>query len=680
VTKRLHLLLPALLIAAAAHASGPKPAAPGGRAIAEPLLTPADAAAIHATCDRYLADAADLRRRLEADTTTPTLATFGQYDAIAHGLQNAGFESAVIAGTSPDAPLRDAARQCQERAEKAIDALELSPAIHARLEAIPVIDADAETRHVLARTLARFDRAGVARDAPTRARIAALNDALTALEIQFAANIANGRRTVTADPAELDGLPADYIAAHPRGADGKVVISTDYPDITPVLNYARRAALRQRLYLANQTRAWPENDAVLRTLLTRRDELAKALGRPDFATLVFEDRMLDSPARVRSFIDEVERIGETHARRDNARLLDRLERDQPDAGVTSVPLWDDAYLMQLIKKEEYDVDPQQVRRYFAYDNVRDGILQLTRDLMGVQIRPWKTATWHPAVETYEMLDGGKVIGRFYLDTHPRPGKFSHAAVMPIRVGVAQRSIPTAALVTNFPAGDHRTGLMEHRDVEVFLHEYGHLIHLMMSGGKRYALSSMDNLEPDFIEVPSKMLENFVWDYDTLARFAVDSEGNTIPRELVEKMNRARYFGEALRDRRQLSFANVALAYHLVPPESDLTAQYVRAFEAYSLQRVPAGAHPQASFPHLGGYSASYYTYMWSQTIALALFARFEKHGIRNPAVARAYREKILAPGGAKPAAMLVEDFLGQPVSLDAYRERLARGNPQPASQ
>lgn len=380
--------------------------------------------------------------------------------------------------------------------------------------------------------------------------------------------------------------------------------------------------------------------------------------------------MIDSPARVQAFLDELSRAGDAPARRDLARMLQRLQREQPDA--TSVPMWSEAYLTQLIKKEQYDLDPQEVRRYFAYDHVRDGILQLTRDLMGVEIRPWKTPVWDPSVESYEMLDGGQVIGRFYFDTHPRAGKFNHAAVFGIRPGVAGGSLPVAALVTSFPAGDHRTGLMEHRDVEVFLHEYGHLIHAMLSGGKRYALSAMGNLEPDFMEAPSKMLENFVWDYDTLARFAVDEHGKTIPRELVEKMNRARYFGEALRDRRQLSLANASLVMYRGPPQADLTAQFTRAYDAYALQPYPQGVQPQNAFPHLAPQPGTYYKYMWSQTLALDLFARFEREGVRNPGVARDYRHKVLGPGGSMPAAALVEGFLGRPSSLDAYRARLEK--------
>jgi len=543
--------------------------------------------------------------------------------------------------------------------------------LYDRLKAIPLDRASPEARHVLTRALQGFDRAGVSRDEATRAKVAALKKEITDLGLRFDANIANGRKTITADPAELDGLPADYIAAHKPGPDGKVVISTDTPDYSPVMNYARSEARRKRLYEATLTRAWPANDGLLRAPFTKRGRLATLLARPNSAPLELEDKMIGTPEKALAFLADAGRAGESAAKRDYERMVRRLAADQP--GATQLTPWSSGYVTQLIRKESYALDPQEVRRYFAYNNVRDGMLQLTRDLMGVEIRPWKTPVWDPSVEAYEMLDKGKVIGRFYFDTHPRPGKYSHANVVPLRSGIRGRILPTAALVTNFPAGDHKTGLMEHRDVETFLHEYGHLIHVLMAGQQDYALSGPLNLEWDFIEAPSQMLENFVWDYDTLARFAVDADGKTIPRELVGKMNRARYFGEALGDRRQYGLANVSLSYHLGLPEADLTGQYAKAYDAYGLPQTPADVHPQASFGHLNGYSAFYYTYMWSKTISTDLFTRFKQEGLRNPAVARAYREKVLEPGSSKPAAALVQDFLGRPFSLDAYKARLNEG-------
>lgn len=634
-------------------------------------MTPADAGEVAAKCDRRLSLARSLQAALERETGPSSAATFARFDDIMAVIGSAGYEATLIGEIAADEPRREAGRACATRAMGVGTALQLSRPIYDRLKAIPLGGLDAETRQVLGRILAAFDRGGVSRDAATRTKVAALNARIAELSARFGANIANGRKTIVATPAELDGLPADYIAAHKPDAAGNVTLSTDTPDYGPVMNYARSDALRQRMYQAYQTRAWPQNDAVLRDLLAARDDLAKLLGRPNFAALALEDKMVDTPVKAAAFIAEGVAAGDSYARRDYATLLARLRKDQP--GATAVQPWQTGDYSQLVRKENYALDPQEVRRYFAYNDVRDGILQLTRDLIGVDIRRWDAPKWDLSVEAYEMLDGGKVIGRFYFDTHPRPGKYTHANVVPIRFGTMRRGIPVAALVTNFPAGDHRTGLMEHRDVETFLHEYGHLIHAMLSGRVRHVSSSMSNMEWDAVESPSTMLENFVWDYDTLARFAKDADGRPIPRVLVERMNRACYFGEALGDRRQFASANVSLSYHLGPPQADLTARYVAAYDAFSLTPTPAGVHPQTSFGHLAGYSAYYYTYLWSKVIATDLWTRFDREGVRDPAAARAYRDLVLARGASKPAAALVCDFLGRPLSLDAHRARLAKG-------
>jgi len=310
--------------------------------------------------------------------------------------------------------------------------------------------------------------------------------------------------------------------------------------------------------------------------------------------------------------------------------------------------------------------------------VRDGILALTSDLFGVTIRPWRTTVWNPQVEAYEMLDrsgprAGKVIGRFWFDSHPRPGKYNHANMINIRQGVAGKAIPVGVLVMNLPAGDHRTGLMEHGDVETFLHEFGHMLHHIFGGQTaRWAGQSGVATEWDFVEAPSQMLEEWVYDYDTLAKFARNAKGEVIPRALVEKMNRARYFDQGMADMRQLALSNISLRYHQGPAPADLGARMRELDAVYNPLPAPPFSQFQDSFGHLNGYSAIYYTYRWSKVIADDLFTRFATEGLRNPATARDYRRKVLEPGGSKPAAMLVADFLGRPISLDAYKAEMAK--------
>jgi len=637
-------------------------------------LNPASPAEFTAACDAYLARATLLRTGLEGETGPATIeTTFGAYDALRRVLGAAESDSGVVSQTSQSAETRDAARACSARVDALSTEISLSQGIYARLRAIEAASADADTRFLLTRTIAQYDRAGVGTSEATRTRIRALQDRITQNGIAFDRNIANGRAEVTATAAELDGLPADYVAAHPAGPDGRIRISTDYPDLGPVMSYATNEGLRRRLNEANLTRAYPANDELLRQIFTDRQALAALLGRPNFATLITEDKMIGSPANAQNFLDEINRVADAPARRDYQLMLTRLRQIDPAA--TTVPVWSTSYLSQLIRKEQYEVNPQEVRQYFAYDNVRDGILQLTRDLFGVEIRRWETPLWAPGVEAYEMYEGGRLIGRFYMDNHPRPGKFNHANVIPIRYGLTDRAVPVGILVCNFPTGDHSTGLMEHRDVETFLHEFGHLLHVIFSGRQRWGQANMGNLEWDFVESPSQMLENWVWDYETLRRFAVNAQGQPIPQALVQRMNRARGFAEAFGDKRQLGLSAVSLAYHLrAPGASDLTETFRTAYNAYSPVQMPAGLHPQDSFGHLTGYSAIYYTYMWSKSISTDLFTGFERAGLRDQATARRYRELVLARGSSRPAASLVSDFLGRPLSLDAYRNRLTRTN------
>ncbi|CAM3146123.1 Peptidase M3A/M3B catalytic domain-containing protein [Sphingomonas antarctica] len=636
-----------------------------------PRLNPASADEAKANCDQFLNEAVRLRTAFETGKPTGAYATAHEFDEIQRFLDDGGNDAGMLAEIAPDDARRNAGRACQARASDAQDALYLSVPAYKRLKTIDGKRLDAAGQVALTRALGQYDRNGVSRDEATRAKVTALKSRINELGIEFDKAIADGRKTVTAKPEDLAGLPADFIAAHKPGADGLVTISTDYPDLGPVMSYAQNEDLRKRLYFANLTRAYPGNDAILTELFAKRDELAKLLGRPDFATLALEDKMIGTPTKAREFLAQIDTAAKDAATRDFGKMQARYALFNPGGQINP---WSTGYVQQLIRKEAYTVDPQEVRQYFAYNNVRDGILQWTRDLFGVEIKPWKTATWDPSVEPYEMYQDGKLIGQFYFDTHPRPGKYNHANVVPIRMGITGRQIPTFALVTNFPAGDHTTGLMEHRDVETFLHEYGHLIHGIFAGQQNWEGANPFNIEWDFVEAPSQMLENWVWDYGTLSKFAVDKNGKTIPKDLVERMNKARYFAEAYGDRRQLGLSNISLGFHSGPPQADLSAEARELDRPYTFMPYPEGTHMQDSFGHLSGYSAFYYTYMWSKAIAVDMYSRFEKDGLRNTKTAAAYRAAVLAPGSSKPAAELVSGFLGRPLSVEAYKARLAKGN------
>ena len=413
----------ALLAGSVAFASGAL-AAPGTAPAIPPILTGApSAAAVTARCDLFVARSTAMRKALERSRIAPGIETTLQaYDDLNHLLIDAGSEAGLYREVLTNAASRTAGQKCEVRIAGEQTKLQLSRPIYDHLKSIPADGADEPTRLYLTRVLGAFERAGVALDDAGRAKAQKLANDISELGTAFEANIPKGQRTITATPAELDGLPQDFIDGHKPGADGKITLKTDYTDYVPVMTYARSGDLRHRFQQAYNLRAYPDNDAILRDLINKRDELAHLVGRPNYATLNFEDRMLNTPAKVQSLMDDMGAAAKPAADRDYAKKLAVLRQLDPSA--TKLNPWDNGYVSNLVQKQSYGYDTQEARKYFQYDKVRDGILQLTEDLFGVDIKPWKIAKWDPLVESYEVRDHGKVIGRFILDSHPRPASMN----------------------------------------------------------------------------------------------------------------------------------------------------------------------------------------------------------------------------------------------------------------
>jgi len=628
------------------------------------------AEALNAACEAEVAAMQADVSRLETFSGTPTVAGYLEaLNAMLVSFSNMNFASSVLASVHPDEAVRDAGDACSQALTPVLSDYSLSRPIYERVAAVDLSGADADTRRFVEKQLQDFRLAGVDRDDATRARIKELQEEITRVGQQFDRNINDAIGYLELDSVEqLAGLPQDYIDAHPPGEDGKIRISTQYPDLFPFMSYAESDELRRQMAVIHNNRAYPENEALLQELLALRFEFAQLLGFDNYAQWVTADKMVGSPERVESFLDELSGYTEEPQEREYAMLLARLREQQPDA--EKVESWQGSYLLEKISAEDFQVDSKEVRQYFNYQATRDGILRLVQDLFNVQIKPWSTATWHPEVEGFELWDGEQLIGRFYLDMHPREGKYQHAAVAQISDGITGQQAPLATLMCNFPRGEE---LMEHSQVVTFLHEFGHLIHYLFAGGHHWSGVSGISTEWDFVEAPSQMLQEWVWDYDTIAQFAKNAEGEVIPRSLLDRMVAARDFGLGMGTRRQLSLAGMSLGIYNRDPEGldlkEFTDGMTRKYTKF--EPLPEGNF-YAAFPHLNGYSAIYYTYQWSLAIASDMFTRFEQEGLRNVETAAEYREKILEPGGARPAADLVTDFLGREISTKPYADRLSR--------
>jgi thimet oligopeptidase len=608
-----------------------------------------------------------------ADENTSDAAILGQYNALFLALDTEGSLASLVFNTHPDEGVRDAARTCQQEISSFLSEIGLDGDLYKALVEVDTGPMDAQAKRFVKHLLRDFRRSGVDKDEATRKRLLELEKELVRLGQEFQKNVRNDVRSIEIDdPQDLAGLPEDFIKGHQPNEDGKIIITTDYPDFFPFQTYAVNSLLRSELYRRFMQRGYPTNKEVLEQVLKLRAEKAHLLGFPNWAEYNAQDKMVGNARVVDDFIKNLIGMVRTRSDADIAQLLKRKQKDDPEAMVIEV--WDRFYYAGKVREEDYDFDARTVRPYFSYHRVKNGILDLYSELFGVEFRQLQgEPVWHPSVEAWELSQEGEVIGTFYLDMHPRAGKYKHAAMFSIQTGLNRDGIkraPKASLVCNFPDPSDGDGhaLMEHNQVVTFFHEFGHLVHQMLARGSSWATLAAINVEWDFVEAPSQLLEEWAYEPLVLQRFAHHYETQEpISLELVKKLKTAKEFGKGMHVMRQIFYTAFSFYLHIRDPDKiDLEAFSDEIYREYSPYPAVEGGHIYANFGHLMGYSSMYYTYQWSLVIAKDLFTRFEKEGILNPDVAKAYRDAILVPGGSKDAADLVEDFLGRPYNMEAY--------------
>jgi thimet oligopeptidase len=630
-----------------------------------------DPAGYKNSCEEELANVKKIFQTLEeikgAKTVESVLVPLNDMEAI---LERSSGKASLFYNTHPNEEIRDIAENQQKELTKLYTDISLSRPLFEAVKVVDVSTAAAETKRYHEFTLRDFRRSGVDKSEDVRKRIRELNDELTDLGQQFSLNTRKDVRSITlASVEELAGMPEDYIEAHQPDENGKITITTDYPDYIPFSRYAENDDARLKLYREFKNRAYPVNEDVLKQILIKRHELANLVGYKNYAAYVTETKMVGDPKTVRNFIDEISELARPRAMAEYDALLARLHKIDPSA--TAVGDWQKTYLEELIKKEKYNVDAKKVRSYFQFGVVRDGIFELTTALYGVTFRPWETEVVHEDVKAYELMDGNKVIGRFYLDLHPRENKYKHAAHFGMQGGLEGKQLPISSLVCNFPGKGDEAALMEHSQVETFLHEFGHLLHHLFSGNVDWIRFSGIATELDFVEAPSQMLEEWVWNAKTLKLLARNKDGETIPEDMVKAMVAAKEFGTGLFVTHQMFYAKTSISiYDRDPVDLNLSQTMNALQDQYSMFKHVPDTHMYANFGHLYGYSAMYCTYMWSLVISHDLFSRFDEEGMMNRKTAMDYRNAIIGAGGTKDAAKLVEDFLGRPYSFEPFSERL----------
>ncbi|HZD47866.1 MAG TPA: M3 family metallopeptidase [Silvibacterium sp.] len=612
--------------------------------------------------------------------------TLRPYDEAVAELAATGSQTALLDSVYPDKEVRDAARALTQVVAQSGVALGLNQKVYQALTEVPSESADEATRHYLQRTLLQYRLAGVDKDDETRTRIKELQDKATQLSLTFGRNVQENVNTVTVDDvSELEGLPEDYLQSHKPDENGKITLTTEFPDYQPVMTFAQSAALRKRMFLAYNTRAYPQNKQILLDLLAIRKELATILGFATWADLATADQMMESAANMQAFLDELNVASRGGAEKEYSMVLELAQSRVP--GMEIIDAASRGYWLEQYRRSAFEFNSQSVRPYFPYQRVEQGVLSTAARLFLVEFRRVEDGrAWHEDVVTYDVYeekcsreDRGSLIGRFYLDMHPREGKDKWFSAHPLIPGVVDRQegefagghqIPEAALICNFPGGKTgEPGLLQHSDVITYFHEFGHLMHALLGGRQRWAGISGIATEGDFVEVPSQMLEEFFRDPHLLAIFAHHYETDEpIPAELVQRMNRAGAFGRADWVRTQLFYTTYSLKTHTADPATlDLDALFQELYARFLPYAWIDGNHMYASFTHLVGYSSNYYTYLFDKVIALDFYSQFSQHSLDDPTSMR-YRRTVLEPGGSMPGKEIVMRFLGRHQSTDAFTD------------
>jgi thimet oligopeptidase len=597
--------------------------------------------------------------------------TLAPFDEATRQLNAAYYLCSTMEQVHPDATFRDHASAMVRKANAVLTALSLNRDVYQALASLDLSAADAPTRYYVQRELLEFRLAGVDKDDATRARLKKLNDQLTNDQSTFERNIADGQNTVdVTDASELEGLPQDYLDSHKPGADGKIHITTNYPDIFPPLKYSKSDALRRRLEVAFDTRAYPKNRDVLKDMMQTRYEIATLQGYSSWADYYAADKMIRNGKNIADFIQQLDAAARPSMEREFALLLAEKQKTHPEAK----EVWDyeNGYLSELVRRSKYNFDSQTVRPYLPYPKVKQGILDTAAALFHVSFRQeLDVPSWDPSVETWDVIDDGKMVGRFYLDMHPRPGKYSHDEMAPLLDGIRGKQLPEAVLVCNLPTPTATDpGLMDYEDVVTFFHEFGHLMHHILGGQQQWAGISGISMEQDFVEAPSQMLEEWMHSPQVLASFARNYKtGEAIPAELVARMNRASAFGRASDVAAQTSYSAISYdMYKSKPEDVDPHVVSLDDLRRYGLVSVtPESGNMYAAFDHLAGYSSAYYTYMWDKVIAEDFFQQFDQKDLLAGGTPARYRRLVLEPGGSESASDLVKNFLGRPQNTVAFQ-------------
>jgi Zn-dependent oligopeptidase len=586
--------------------------------------------------------------------------------------------------TSTNAVLRQTAIDALKELEEWMVGIDYREDVYRALKsyAATIPKLEGEDAKLLADTLRDYRRAGLELPKEQRDDVERLRKELSRLTTDFASNITKAEKAAKFTRAQLEGVPESFLAQIKTGDDEYTVMVNVTTHFLRVMDNARREETRKKLQVEHDNLARAENLPLLEKILPLRDDIAKKLGYQTWADYQTEVKMVKNGKTAIDFLQKL-KTGlqpKFDAELAQYRQIKVKETGDPNAQIN---IWDWRYLSNQLKKEKYTVDAEQLRVYFPYQPVLEGMFNIYQSIFGLKFErlepPYK---WIDDLQLYAVSDAktGEPLGLFYLDMFPREGKYNHFAQFGLIDGKllpdGKYQRPTAALVCNFPPpSKDAPSLLAHQDVETLFHEFGHAMHGLLTRAK-FARFSGTSVPRDFVEAPSQMLENWVWDKKVLDSFAGDyrDRSKKIPPKILAKLKEAKLATEGTRYRRQLSFGLLDLTLH--SQIQDRNAKEALPLSNKVLGEVFLPPPPDtafiAYFGHLMQYDAGYYGYAWADAIAADMATVFEHapNGYFDQATGLRLRKEIYEQGNARDANISIEKFLGRPRSLEPFLEKI----------
>jgi thimet oligopeptidase len=533
---------------------------------------------------------------------------------------------------------------------------------------------NAEELFFLEEEMRGFKRSGLHLPAEQLEKVKALKKEITKLSLSFNSNIAQDKSSITVPREDLAGMEDHFIDALEKDDDGNFVLKCDYPTIQPIFKHCKKEKTRHDLFIVYQNRAYPKNESILETIIAKRDELAKLLGFDSYAAFEYDNEMVKTTERVDGFISDLVEKSSVKEQKE----FDQLVSDLPE-GVTLVDgkmnPWNLAFAKEYYKQKHFNVDDRKITEYFPMEKTIQGVFDIYQKFFGLQFKETKPdGLWHKDVSVIEIHEkkNGNLQGYILLDLYPRDNKYSHAChatIIPAQKNDIKGTVPSVAvLVANFPKSTkERPSLLKHSDVETFFHEFGHAMHSLLGQTEMAGFSGTDT-KTDFVEMPSQMLEEWMWDKEMLKMVSSHFKtGEPLPDALIDKMIELKKFDSGYFVQRQLWLARTSYECFLEGENKNVKDIMRSIHDRYCTNiRFEPKTNYHTSFGHLSGYGAKYYGYMWSKVFALDLFETIKKQGLLNFEIGEKLANNVLGKGGSVDPNKLLRDFLGREPNQDAF--------------